>query len=201
MNWTQRIVITALLGFSLNGAALAAALGLPNENTARIGYLVGMDRFSVDDPDGPSEDVVDVLPLTLIYTDWLPHGWRYWAEAYYFSTSLDGNAGDIRQNVRRIGARLALQHNVHLGEWSLWIGAGLDVSQNRYTNRYSVDNNGSLLNGYANRSDTVLGITMQIISEWPLAQDWDLAAKFEHVFPESGDITETSLSAGVLYRY
>lgn len=201
MTRTQWTIITALLCLSLHGSASAAAIGLPDENTARVGYLVGLNRFSVDDPDGPSKVVVDVLPLTLVYTDWLPHGWRYWTEAYFFATSLEGAAGEIRQNVRRIGARLALQRNLHLGLWSIWIGAGLDVSHNQYTNRYSVDTNGALLNGYPNRSDTALGINTQIISEWPLTHDWDLTAKLEHVFPVSGDITETALSAGILYRY
>ena len=196
-----RILVTALLGLLLNNSVLAAAIGLPEENTARIGYLVGVSQFAVDDPDGPTESVVDIQPLTLVYTDFLPHGWRYWAEAYYFAATLDGNAGDIQEDVSRIGARLSLQYNLYLGKWSLWMGAGLDVSNNQYTTRYTVDSDGFLLQSYPDRSDTAWGIPVQIISEWPLARDWDLAAKLEHVFPVSGGITESSLSAGILYRY
>ena len=196
-----RILVTALLGLLLNNSVLAAAIGLPEENTARIGYLVGVSQFAVDDPDGPTESVVDVQPLTLIYTDFLPHGWRYWAEAYYFAATLGGNAGNIREDVSRIGARLSLQYNMHLGKWSLWLGAGLDLSRNQYTKRYSVDKDGFLLNAFADRSDTAWGMPVQITSEWPLARDWDLSAKLEHVFPASGGISESSLSAGILYRY
>lgn len=197
----MKIVLATLLSLALNSTVLAAAIGLPEENTARFGYLVGVSQFAVEDPDGPTQSEVDMQPFTLIYTNWLPRGWRYWAEAYYFATALTANAGDIRQDVSRIGARLALQRNLHLGRWSFWAGAGLDVSRNEYTSRYSVDNDGFLLNTYPDRTNTAWGINAQIISEWPLAKDWDLAAKLEHVFAVSGGITETSLSAGILYRY
>ena len=196
-----QILLVTLLGLSLNSAALAAAIGLPEENTARIGYLVGVIQFAVDDPDGPTQSEVDIQPITLIYTNWLPHNWRYWAEAYYFSTSLKGNAGEIRQDVSRLGVRLAFQHHLRVGRSSFWVGAGLDISSNEYTTRYSVDSDGFLLNTYADRTDTAWGLNVQIISEWPVANDWDLAAKLEHVFPLSGGITESTLSAGILYRY
>ncbi len=201
MTGMKKVLITVLLGLSMNESVMAAAIGLPDENTARIGYLVGVTNFALDDPDGHTKSVVDTLPFTLIYTNWLPHGWRYWAEAYFFATTLDGNAGDIQQDVRRIGARLSLQRNLHLWRWSFWLGAGLDVSSNKYTKRYSVDKDGFLLNRYPDRSETALGVNTQMISEWPLAKDWDLAAKLEHVFSVNGGITETSLSAGILYRY
>lgn len=197
----MKLILATLLGLALNNAVLAAAIGLPEESTARIGYLVGVTNFAVEDPDGPTQSVIDMLPITLVYTNWLPHNWRYWAEAYYFATSLKGDAGDIREDISRIGLRLAFQHNLHLGRTSFWLGAGLDVSSNDYTSRYSVDNDGFLLNTYPDRTDTAWGLTVQFISEWPLAKDWDLAAKFEHVFPLSGGITETTLSAGILYRY
>ena len=197
----MKILLATLLGLLLNSTVLATAIGLPEENTARIGYLVGLTHFAVDDPDGPAESVVDMLPITLVYTNWLPRNWRYWAEAYYSATSLKGNAGDIQQDVSRVGVRFALQHHLHVGRSSFWRGAGLDVSRNEYTSRYSVDNDGFLLNTYADRTDTAWGLNVQIISEWPVAKDWDLAAKFEHIFPLSGGITESTFSAGILYRY
>ena len=190
----------ALLGLSLSGQVSAAAIGLP-ENTARVGYAVGASRLTVNDPDGPTKAVVDVAPLTLIYTDWLPGGWRYWAEGYYFSASLAGSASDIGQQVSRIGARLAVQRNLQLWKWSPWLGLGLDVSHNHYSKRYTVDSDGFLLNTYADRSGFALGITAQIVNEWALARDWDMSVKLEHVFPAIGGITETALSVGVLYRY
>jgi len=190
----------ALLGLSLSGQVSAAAIGLP-ENTARIGYAVGVSRLAMDDPDGSTKAAVGVQPLTLIYTDWLPRGWRYWAEGYYFRTSLDASTSDIGQDASRIGARLAVQRNVQWGKWSPWLGVGLDISRNHYSKRYTVDSDGFLLNAYPDRSSTALGITAHIVSEWALARDWDLSTKLEQVFPVNGGITETSLSVGVLYRY
>ncbi len=198
MNGMQWIL--ALLALSLSGDALAVAIGLP-ENTARIGYTAGISRITVDDPAGSTKAAVDVQPLTLIYTDWLPGGLRYWAEGYYARTTLDAGGSDVGQNVRRYGARLALQRNLRWGQWSPWLGVGADLSRNRYSIRHTVDSDGYLLNTYADRSATALGISAHIVTEWALARDWDLSAKLEQVIPVSGGIFETSLSVGVLYRY
>jgi len=195
------ILVAVLLGFPVNRPVLASAIGLPDEDTGRIGYLVGMSRFTVDDPDGPTQAGVDVLPMSLVYTDWLPHSWRYWAEAYYFATTLDAKAGEIKQKIARIGTRLTLQHNVNLGRWSVWLGGGLDLSRNQYTRRYSVDNDGFLLKVYEDRLNTAVGFAAQFVIDWPLAQNWDLAAKLDHVFHINGGVDETALSAGILYRY
>lgn len=198
MRW---VLMTAVFGVLQNSPVLASPIGLPDENTARIGYLVGASRLDVDDPDGPTKASVEVIPLNLIYTDWLPHSWRYWTEAYYLKTTLDADPGDIKQNVTRIGARLTLQRNVDFGRWSLWFGGGLDVSRNKYSRRYTVDSGGFLLNTYADRSDTAVGVVTQLVIDWPVAQNWDIAAKLGHVFSVSGGITESGLYTGILYRY
>jgi hypothetical protein len=82
------------------------------------------------------------------------------------------------------------------------LGAGLDLSCNHYSKRYSVDSDGFLLNTYSDLSSTRhLGIAAHIVSGWALARDWDLSTMLEQVNPVIGGITETSLSLGVLYRH
>lgn len=195
LQWT-----VALLALSLSGESWAAAIGLP-ANTARIGYAVGIYRMAVDDPDGATKAANSVQPLTLIYTDWLPGGLRYWAEGYFARTSLNAAAGKVAEDVSRYGIQFAVQRNFRWGRWSPWLGVGMDVSRNRYSKRYTVDSDGYLLATYPDRSTTAVGISVHAISEWALARDWDLSAKLEQVIPVSGGITVTALTLGILYLY
>lgn len=190
----------ALIASSLASEANAAAIGLP-DNTARIGYTIGLSRAAIDDPAGATKADVGVKPITLIYTDWLRSGMRYWAEAYYSRFDLEADASNVGQGVSRLGVRLLLQRNVHLGQWSPWLGAGVDLSQNRYSNRHTQDNDGFLLNAYADRSETAVGIHVHVVNEWTLTRNWDLIGKAEQLISISGGVTESALSVGVLYRY
>ena len=195
LQWTS-----ALLALSMSCKAGAGAIGLP-ETTARIGYGVGVYRLAVDDPDGPTQAAVSAQPLTLIYTDWLPGGLRYWAEGYFARTRLDAANGKLGEDVSRYGIQFAVQHNVRWGSWSPWLGVGMDLSRNQYSKRYTVDSDGFLLNTYADRTATAVGINIHAVSEWALERNWDLSAKLEQVIPVSGGVNETSLTVGILYLY
>ncbi len=195
VRWTP-----ALLALVMSGEVTAAAIGMP-ESTARVGYAAGFSRLVVDDPAGSTAAKWAVQPFTLIYTDWLTSGLRYWAEVYYHTASLDAGPNKIGQDVSRSGARLSVQRGVNLGGWSPWLGAGLVVSRDDYSGRHTEDEDGFLLSAYADRAETGVGLALQAVSEWPLSRQWDLSAKLEQVIPVSGGVGETALSFGILYRY
>lgn len=190
----------AALALASSGGATAAAIGLP-DNTARLGYAVGLSRLVLDDPAGSTKAALAVQPVTLIYTDWSPGGLRYWAEAYYARATLDADTTHVGQDASRLGVRLALQRNVSLGPWRPWIGLGVDVSRNRYSRRHTEDGDGFLLNAYADRSNTALGLSLHVVQEWAVARNWDLIGKAEQLVSVTGGVGETALSVGVLYRY
>lgn len=195
MQWTP-----ALLALTMSGEAMAVAIGLP-ENTARIGYAAGFSRLAVDDPAGSTEAKWSVQPLTLIYTDWLSGGLRYWAEVYYHTASLDAGPGSVGQDVSRLGGRFSVQRSVNVGGWSPWLGAGVAVSRDSYSARHTEDEDGFLLSAYPDRDETGFGVVLQAVNEWELSRQWDLSAKLEQLIPVSGGVSETALSFGVLYRY
>jgi hypothetical protein len=58
-------------------------------------------------------------------------------------------------------------------------GAGIDLSEEKFTARHSVDSDGFLTAVYPDREKTTLASVINIVSEWPLAQDWFIAAKLE----------------------
>jgi hypothetical protein len=192
---------TTLLVSIKSFAAGPLPLGLP-QNTAKIGYSAGVTRVSVSDPDGPTKSNIGAQPFGLIYTDWFLGGYRYWSEAYYYSATLDDSGDNVGQDVERYGLRFSLQKNFRiLQSWAPWLGAGLDLSQAKYTLRHTKDSEGYLLDKYPDRSEVAVSLLVNAVSEWSIARDWSLAFKLEQSIPLSSDVSEFLVSGVLLYRY
>lgn len=193
--------IAASCFLSNNHYSLAGPLGLP-KNTAKIGYGLGASYISVDDPDGDTKDQISPLPLNVVYTDWLFGDVRHWTELYYYKTSLDSDASNIGQDIERFGIRFSLQKSFRLARsWSPWLGAGLDVSNAKYSKRHTKDIDGFLIQSFPDRSETDASLVLNMVSEWALQQNWSFGAKLEQSIPFSGDIMEFSATVIILYRY
>ncbi len=178
-----------------------AALGLP-ENTAKLGYAMGTAYVSVDDPAGNTAKEWTLLPLTLIHTDWLIGDIRYWSELFYYKAVLDPTASKVGQNMEQYGFRISLQKNLRVTRlWVPWFGVGIGASQVIYTTRHTIDSDGFLLAAYSDREQTSVTLLLNIVSEWPLARNWDIGVKLEQAIPIDGDINESSALIMLLYRY
>ena len=179
----------------------AAPLGLPT-STAKIGYALGGANLVISDPDGDTQRKWATQPLALLYTDWLTGDIRYWAELFYYQTGLDATTQHIGQNVTNYGLRLSLQKSFRVAQyWAPWLGAGINLSQANFDTRHRVDEDGYLLESYADRDVNVVALVLNIVSEWPLTPDWTLGVKLEQSLPTDSDISESSASLLVLYRY
>ena len=182
-------------------SVLAAPLGLP-QNTAKIGYSAGIARVSVDDPDGDTTSTTGGQPVGLIYSDWFLGDFRYWSELFYYSASLDATTNNIGQDVKRYGVRLSAQKSFRIIEkWAPWLGLGLDLSQAKYTLRYTKTEDGYLDKRFPDRDEFAVSLLVNAISEWSIARDWSVALKLEQSIPLSSDVSEFLVSGAVLYRY
>jgi len=193
------LLIAVALGI---GPVAAVPLGLP-ESTAKIGYSAGLAWVSIDDPDGDTQAATGTQPFGLIYTDWFLGDFRYWSEVYYYSASLDASATDIGQDVERYGARFSVQKNFRVMQrWAPWLGAGVDLSQAKYTLRHTLTDDGLYLgNRYDDRDEFAVSLLLNAVSEWSLSENWSVSLKLEQSIPLSGDVTDFVASGGVLYRY
>lgn len=172
------------------------------ESTAKIGYSAGFVAVSVDDPDGDTESATGGQPAGLIYTDWLFGDIRHWTELYYYGATLDASSNKIGQDVKRYGLRFSLQKSFRLIEkWAPWFGLGLDVSQAKYTVRYTKTDDGFLDQKFDDRDEVAVSLLVNAISEWSIARNWSVAVKLEQSVPLSSDVTEFLVSGAVLYRY
>ena len=199
----QKILFVALTMISLAGfqSAVAGALGMP-ENTAKLGYAIGAAYLSVDDPVNKTGEEWAAVPVTLIHANWLFKDIRYWSEIYYYTATLDAAVNRVGQNVERYGVRFSLQKSLRLTRaWAPWFGVGMGVSQVSYTTRHTVDADGYLLDVYPDREQTAVALLFNMVSEWPLTRNLDIAAKLEGAMPVDGDVEEYSALISLLYRY
>lgn len=182
------------VSFSTYGAALS----LP-QRTSMVGYGIGAALVSVDDSAGGTEASWTLQPITLVYT---ARVWRsslrYWSELYYYKTMLDVSSTKIGQDAERYGMRLSFQKRLRLiPKLTTWFGAGLDISQEKFTTRHTVDSDGFLIKAYPDRERANLAGVINVVSEWSLTRNRMIAAKLEQSIPGSGHITDSLASSNV----
>jgi len=181
--------------------AFGAALGQP-KRTSMIGYAIGVNQVSVDDPRGDTESVWVLQPVALLYTARLMSGVRYWSELYYHTAALDAAQDRVGQEVERFGLQVSLQKSLPvMPGWVAWVGAGLGVSRTRYTARHTIDSDGYLLARYPDRHDTGAALLLNVVSEWAVSQHWSLGVKLEQAVAMAGDAGGSRASLALLYRY
>lgn len=179
---------------------MAAAIGMPQQ-TARLGFALGFANFTVDDPDGDSEDDWAVRPLNIIYTDRAFGVYRYWAEAFYQDTVLSASNTQIGQEVKQLGIRGSMQREMarhSIG--TSWLGAGFQLSHDNYRNRHTIDNAGFLAQTYSDRSGLEPALLLNYMFEQKLA-GWDLAGKIEKSIALGDGTNELTFSLALLFSY
>ena len=182
------LIVVALILF-VSSSAYGAALGQP-QRTSMLGYSLGATVISVDDSAGDTDAVR------------LWSSVRYWSEFYYYQATLDAGLNRIGQDARRYGMRFSLQKSLPVTpKWLTWLGAGVDISQAKYTTRHTVDDEGFLLETYPDRKETTAAGVINIVGEWSLTRVWTIGAKPEHSFPSNGHIKEPLAAVTLLYRY
>ena len=196
-----RLIVGMLILF-VSFSTYGAALGQP-QKPSMLGYSIGAALISVDDPVGDTETTWTLQPITLTYTGqrW-SNSVRYWSEFYYYRATLDAGPTKIGQDVEHYGMRFSFQKNLPIiPKLSTWFGAGIDISQESFTARHTVDADGFLIKAYPDREETTFAGIINVISEWPLTRDWVIAAKLEQSIPGNGYIKESLAAVTLLYRY
>jgi len=178
-----------------------AALGLP-ENTARLGYSLGVARLDIDDPAGVTASAYAIQPLKFIYSDWWRDGNRFWFELFYQQANFSAEENEVGQYVRRSGVNLLIQKNLAVNSFIRpWFGAGVGVSAAEYQKRYIADDEGYLLESFPDRKTGSLGILFSVANEWKISRDSTIGGSFLQRISLNNTMTESLLSVFFLVRY
>ncbi len=179
---------------------MAAAIGMPQQ-TAKLGFAVGVANISVKDPTGATDNEWVLRPLNLLYTNQAFGLYRYWAEAFYQEAVLSASTSEIGQQVKQFGVKASLQREIashNIG--TSWLGVGLQLSYDRYEDRHTTDNSGFLAQVYPNRSGLEPALLLNYVLEKNIA-GWNVAGKVEKSIPFSDGTSEFIISVGLLFSF
>lgn len=165
------VMFLLIMVFSSQGYAL----DLDPENI-RFGAGISTGTFGVEDPDGETDDASGTF-VSLITTYTISNDWRLWAELDYKSLDLSYSQPYIGQKISSVGLEVIGQKGLNVSDdFKLYMGAGLGLSSNKFSNRATQDDAGFedqafpdrsgvdpslLLNGgftFAGPDDSLLGI-------------------------------------------
>ncbi len=197
-----RIVGIALcLGCLLGGNSHAAAIGMP-QPSARIGLAVGVANMTVKDTESGTASEWVARPLNLIYTDLLfLSNYRYWAEAFYQDAVLPAATHQLGQRVKQLGARLSLQAPLpFFTTIDSWLGAGLQLSSDRYDRRHNLDADGYLAQQFPDRSEIGAALLLNFVAEKNLG-GLRVGVKAEQVIALGDGVSESTLALFLLFDF
>jgi len=152
--------------------------------------------MEVNEPDGSSPDKELVVPFTLIATDWLTHGNRYWLEFVNGRAAYSASESVVGQNLNYTAIRAVVQRHLTISKRvKPWFGVGLVVSRSSFSARHTKSNDGFLVQKFDDRSSNSLGLILNSTIDFQLEKKWYLGVKAEQTFSPSSGVN--SLGAGV----
>jgi len=174
------VIFSIILLFSTTTAF--AAIGLP-QSTARIGASLNLSYVKISEPDGASPESERMIPITLIATDWLPMGNRYWFEFINGQASYGASNNAVGQNLDYTALNLVVQRNIPLNKHvKPWFGAGLSLSRSLFRTRHTKTSDGFLIDSFEDRARNSLGILFNTTIDFELERNWFLGFKAEQTF-------------------
>lgn len=179
----------------------ANALGLA-PNTARLGIAAGLTKIHLIDNITHCEITTVNQTFSLLYSDWFLGGTRYWLELLYTQANFDASETQTEQELTQINSQIAIQRNFPINDWLMpWLGMGLSIYYNQFTQRRGLDEKGLLSKKYADRTENIMGLTFSVINEWPIATQLDITTHIEHFIALGDRQRASSFKIAVLYRY
>jgi len=198
-NYKTLILFYSLL-FSASSPVFAI-IGLP-ENTTRFGTALGISEVSVTEPDGKNPDKEQMIPLTLIATDWLSFGNRYWLEYVNGKAAYKASEVIVGQNVHYSALRAIIQRHLNISKQiKPWFGIGLVISRTTFETRHTQADDGFLIQKFDDRTSHSLGLILNTTIDFNIEKNWYVGFKAEQTF--NPDVSVNTRGAGlfILYLY
>ncbi len=185
----------------VSASTLAAPIGMP-QDAGRFGVAATLSHVSIDDAAGEVNSEL-AWPLTLVSSDRLRLGLRYWAELFRHSTKIKAEDDTIGLRLEQAGVRFSLQKELYLepGVVTPWFGAGLEWSQYKVSQRHTVDGDGFLVQRFEDVSDSNVSVLVNLGREWEVARDLALGLKAEYAAALGDGPNVGSLGIVLLYDF
>ncbi len=194
----KTLILFYLFLFSVSSPVFAV-IGLP-DNTTRYGAALGVSQMSVTEPDGSNPDKEQMIPLTLIATDWLPYGNRYWLEYVNGKAAYESSEVIVGQNVHYTALRAIVQRHINVSnQIKPWFGIGVVVSRATFETRHTKADDGFLIQKFDDRVSHSLGLIINATIDFKIEKNWYAGFKAEQTF--NPNVSVDTRGAGLFFLY
>lgn len=171
-------------------------------DTFHFGVAPSVATVLVKDPDGNTKSGTTASLTNFLVTQAVGRD-RLFYQGYFQAFSLKAGVSDIGQNVENIGVnvsgQIALRNARGFSPWTPWAGLGLGAAQGKYKLRHTIDQDGYLLNEYADRSRLNYYVVGNLSNEWALKKGWGTGVTLQYQHPITGGIKSLSVAFTILY--
>jgi len=132
---------------------LTSALASADESPFHYYLHIKAGSLTLDDPDGDTNSPTLTIPGLLVNYDLNTRGLRALLSVDYIDVEFDGNMVEIEQEASGYSFALGLERRFALSrKTKIWAGASIKYMELDFENRFTVDDEGFLDQGYNDRS-------------------------------------------------
>ncbi len=166
----------------------------------KAGLMIGPGITSVDDSAGETEIKTSLSLFNGISTMPFGRDRRIFTHIFYQKMDLPIDNNKVSSTVKSLGVNVSHQWQFRFSwTWKPWIGAGIGFSQDQFTNRVLLDQDGFILRSFSNKEDDAINLLINgstKITRWNML-DFGIHGQIE--IPISGDITRFNIFGTVLF--
>lgn len=195
MKYVNFLVFLVLL--NLGNSAIAA------ETDLKYGIFFGATNMAVDDPEGDTNPETSTSNFNIAIMSPLTGGKRLFVHGYNYYAKLEADTVNLGQEVTITGATVSLQFDVMS---FFWVGAGVGITKESYTNRHTTDVTGEFLvrsvdtePNLADEDFTTYPLVFSLSKEWEINRALSFGAHVTYTYPLQSRAKYLTVLLGVYF--
>ena len=171
-------------------------------SSVQVGIDLKYSFIDFDDPDGDVEDLpseVNVVNLVVLYPEGNNAYWQIGLGSSDFS--LESGENQVGQDVNRTYLDFGYHTKLPIRYFSSWVGGGLGVVKEEYTERFDLRPSGFLNNEFDDREQNSLYLYLSLANYWRISKAFHVGLIGKSDISLEDGLSEYSLTARLIYGF
>lgn len=168
----------------------------------KVGLSPAVVMFSIDDPDGDTEDYVGFQPFGITTVHDLNNKYRVMAVFNYFDFEVDPSTSEIGQSVEGYHVGTIIQRIIRIARgFNFHAGLGVSYTAADFTGRHTVAADGYLQDSYDDRSESLFSLLGNISKEWEVSKSFEIGADLSYQYGLKDGLSGLKGVVSVFYKF
>ncbi|MFQ5589460.1 MAG: hypothetical protein ACE5F7_11555, partial [Nitrospiria bacterium] len=155
---------------------------------------------SVDDSAGDTEIKTHFSFFNVIATIPFGRDRRIFTQIFYEDIDLENKSNKVSGSVKSLGLNTSYQWRFRFSrKWKPWFGAGLGLSEDKFTNRILLDSDGFIVQRFADRDEQAVNFLLNASTVLKRTHFFDVGAHAQVEVPVSGEMTRFLIAGTILF--